>query len=346
MDFRRVFAAAITAAFVSACHRQAPMDDHTAHPPAQRVTTASNGEVNVPSAFVIVQPDQALPPSNQKAAARLAASPRKNEWVKLAWTPGSADSLMAFVVYPQNASAKSPVVVVVHEIYGLSTWVKSVADQLASQGFIAVAPDLVSKARGGPSTVTLDDTVASRLIRGVTIPERNAGIIAAASYAMSRPAAEKKYAVIGFCWGGQTTWAHGVHGGTNGFAGGVAFYGSFPFATPVQREGGGRMNMPIADSMAKIQVPVMLLNGSQDAGITAQMPAIDSIMNGLHKNYFGRNYPGAVHGFARAQDDPRGPGRGGEPRPRDTAEEQANVDALKDAWPRTVEFLKKNLGMR
>jgi carboxymethylenebutenolidase len=61
-------------------------------------------------------------------------------------------------------------------------------------------------------------------------------------------------------------------------------------------------------------------------------------MKSLGKWYFGRNYEGAVHGFLRAQDDPKAT--------RDETEEQANLAATKDAWPRTVEFLKKNLGVR
>ena len=68
------------------------------------------------------------------------------------------------------------------------------------------------------------------------------------------------------------------------------------------------------------------------------MPAVDSAMKVLGKNYLGKNYEGAVHGFLRAQDDPKAT--------RDEAEEQANLAAAKDAWPRTVEFLKKNLGVK
>jgi carboxymethylenebutenolidase len=144
--------------------------------------------------------------------------------------------------------------------------------------------------------------------------------------------------VIGFCWGGQTVWGHAVQGGTNGFVGGVAFYGAFPFMTNGQLA---------ADSMTKIRVPVMLLSGSMDNRIGATMPAIDSIMKAQHHWYFGKNYEGASHGFARSQDDPRN-------LPADATEQQktaakaaqaADLAAIKDAWPRTVEFLKKNLGI-
>src|SRR5947207_641109 len=154
---RRVLAVVSTFALLSACHRQAS------------VGSQANGAMT-PSGVVVVQDGPtALPASNNHAAARLAASPRKSEWVKIAWEPGSTDSLMAWVVYPNNARGKAPVVVVVHEIFGLSTGVRALADQVAAEGFIAVAPDLVSRARGGPSMVELPDSTASRLIRGVAI---------------------------------------------------------------------------------------------------------------------------------------------------------------------------------
>ena len=89
--------------------------------------------------------------------------------------------------------------------------------------------------------------------------------------------------------------------------------------------------------MAKIQMPVMLLSGSKDARIGASMPALDSTMKALGKWYLGRNYEGADHGFLRAQNDPK--------TPRDEANEAANLAATVDGWPRTVAFLKKNLGM-
>ena len=178
---------------------------------------------------------------------------------------------MAWVVYPSTSRAKTPVVVVVHEIFGLSTWVRGVADQVAADGFIAIAPDLISRVRGGPSTDELSGDSARKLIQGVNAAERNKGIAAVARYAMSQPSAAPKYAVIGYCWGGQTVFMHAVNGGINGFSGGVAFYG-----TPYMPASPGRRPCLNADSLAKITKPVMLLSGSKDARITAAMPAIDS----------------------------------------------------------------------
>src|SRR5690349_20968755 len=326
---RRVLCVAGTAVlFGTACtmQRRAPqsarlaMDDHmagmsAADMAAPRIVRRSEAQ-GVPG----------LPPSASTAKARISASPRHGEWVKLGWEPGSADSLIAWIVYPSTSNAKTPVVVVVHEIFGLSTWVRGVADQVAADGFIAIAPDLVSRVRGGPSTQELSGDSARKLIAGVNTTERNKGIIASARYAMAQPSAAPRYAVIGYCWGGSTVWAHAVNGGTNGFVGGVAYYG-LPYMNGA---------VPNTDSLTKISKPVVLLSGSKDQRIGAAMPAVDSAMKALGKSYTGINYPGAIHGFLRAQNDPKAP-------QRDEAEEQANLAAAKDAWPRTLDFLRRNL---
>jgi carboxymethylenebutenolidase len=320
-SLRVLMASCVAAGVLTACHHPPAADEHMAH--------MSAGDVAVPAAVNSVgQGNMALPASNEHAAARIAASPRHGEWVKVAWEPGSKDSLMAWIVYPSTSNAKTPVVVVVHEIFGLSTWVRSVADQVAAEGFIAIAPDLESRVRGGPSTDELPRDSATKLIRGVDAAERNRGIAAVARYAMSQPSAAQRYAVIGYCWGGGTVWMHAVNGGVPGFAGGVAYYG-LPYMNGA---------VPAGDSLAKIKTPVMLLSGSKDARIGAAMPAVDSAMKALGKTYTGKNYEGAVHGFLRAQDDPKAT--------RDETEEQANLTATKDGWPRTVEFLKKNLGAK
>ena len=323
MTHSKVFRAPLALAlFASACRmqQQTPADDHMSH--------MSAADMKAPAAAAMgSQGIAGLPASNNTAPARLAASPRHSEWVKIAWAPGSADSLMAWVVYPSTSNAHTPVVVVVHEIFGLQTWVRGVADQVAADGFIAIAPDLLSRVRGGPSTVEITGDSARGLIRDVQIPERNRGITAVANYAMALPSAAPKYAVIGFCWGGQTVWGSSINNG-KGFSGGVSFYGAFPYMNGAT---------VAADSMAKIRAPVMLLSGSKDARIGASMPAIDSTMKAMGKWYYGRNYEGAEHGFARAQNDAK--------TPRDEATEAANLVAITDGWPRTVAFLKKNLGM-
>lgn len=309
-------------------------DEHMAQMSADDMNPPPAAPASMPAGW---QGTPGLPPSNNAAPARLANSPRHGEWVKFASAPGSADSIMAWLVYPVS-STRAPVVVVVHEIFGLSTWARGAADQVAADGFIAIAPDFLSRARGGPSTVELSSDSARKIIAGVDPAERNRIIIAAANYAMMLPAATQKYAVMGFCWGGTTTFYSAINGGVDGFSAAVAFYG-LPYQSGGSPATATRPAVPAGidvDSVAKIHVPVRLFSGDRDARITAAMPQLDSIMKRLGKDYAGINYPGAIHGFMRAQNDPAGG--------RNSGTEAANLAAAKDAWPKAIAFLKQHLG--
>lgn len=298
------------AAFAAACSHEpasrpvasaATTDPHTGHLMAEM----SGATVADPASTW--QGTAGIPAGAADAAARLAASTRHGEWAKIAWEPGSTDSLMAWVVYPETKK-KAPVVVVIHEIFGLSTWVRGVADQLAADGFIAVAPDLLSRARGGPSADELKSDSATKLIRGVNVTEMNKGVFAAATYGLSLPAAKKKYGVVGYCWGGSATFNHAVFNGKN-FGGGVVYYGT----------------SAAKDSMPKIEAPVLGLYGGNDARVNATIGWADTTMKALKKSYDYKIFDGAGHGFLRAQDQP------------------ANLEAAKQAWPMTIAFFKKNL---
>ncbi len=329
---RRILAIS-TMVLLSACSvqpwkqsRTTGVDEHMAHMSATDMRSPM--VMNTRGGGEEYQGTPGLPASNNAAAARLKASPRHAEWVKIPWGNGP-DSLMAWIVYPMT-DKKAPVVVVVHEIFGLSTWVRGVADQFAADGFIAIAPDLVSRARGGPSTDELTGDSARKVIGRVPNADKDAGVQAAAAYAMAQPAAEKRYGVVGYCWGGSTAFNHAVFNG-KGLAAAVAYYGT-PYT--MRNPADSTKMIPAKDSLAKIKVPVMLLNGSADARIAAAMPDIDATMKALGKTYEGTNYQGAVHGFLRAQDDT--PGDVG----------AANLAATKDGWPKTIAFFKKHLGVK
>src|SRR6185503_4473066 len=125
MSFSRTIAIGAGALlFATACKHAQPADEHAAHMAAGEVAGQPQSEQ---------QGDTRYPASAIHTNARLAASPRHGEWVRVAWEPGSKDSIQAWMVYPTNSSAKAPVVVVVHEIFGLSNWVRSVADQAAAE---------------------------------------------------------------------------------------------------------------------------------------------------------------------------------------------------------------------
>ncbi|MEO8349995.1 MAG: dienelactone hydrolase family protein, partial [Acidobacteriota bacterium] len=129
-----------------------------------------------------------LPPSEQDALARLEKSPRHGEYVDLK-LPAGGTPIRTWVVYPERKS-RAGVVIVIHEVYGLSDWIRAVADQLAQEGFIAVAPDLISgrgPGGGGTGSVTTRDEVVA-LVRGVTPNEATARLNAVHDYAVRLPA--------------------------------------------------------------------------------------------------------------------------------------------------------------
>jgi carboxymethylenebutenolidase len=251
--------------------------------------------------------DTTLAPDADHALARLNASPRHGEWVMLHTATG--DSLHAWIVFPERRT-KAPVVVVIHEIFGMSTWIRAVTDQLAKEGFIAIAPDLIPSARipVGADTLTNQEGIAA--VAKLTPASVQAGITAAARYAMSLPAALQKYGVVGFCWGGTASFAHAVVSQTLGAS--VVYYGTSPSAA----------------DLAMVHAPVLGLYGGSDARVVATVGPADSVMKALHRTYEPHIFDGAGHGFLRAQ----------------TGNNGANMTASQQAWPATIQWFRKYLG--
>ncbi|HEU4564326.1 MAG TPA: dienelactone hydrolase family protein, partial [Gemmatimonadaceae bacterium] len=241
----------------------------------------------------------ALPAGAEEAQARLASSPRHGEWVMVG--AGAGDSVRAWVVYPERKE-KAPVVLVVHEIYGLTPWIRAVADQLAADGFIAIAPDLLSGKNipEGPNGPVQDSAVAA--IRALKPEDVQRRLDAVASYGMSLPAAERRYGIVGFCWGGGVSFAHAVH--APGLGASVVYYGTSPDAA----------------RLSSVRAPVLGLYGGNDARVNSTIPAADSAMKAMGKTYEPHIFEGAGHGFLRQQ----------------SGQEGANLAAAKQAWPLTV----------
>jgi carboxymethylenebutenolidase len=237
------------------CYRQhaATEDEHAEH--VATVTTSAEG--------ALAQPSSALPPDATGAAARIQSSPRHGEWVVIKTSP--TDSLMSWVVYPER-STKAPVVIVVHEIFGLSTWVRGVADQLAADGFIAIAPDLLTMKRGGDLTAEWAADSARAVIRTLNADDVHRDISAIAKYGMALPAALPKYGVVGYCWGGSTVFEHAVRAPSLGAS--VVYYGG----------------SPASERLASVRAPVLGLYGGDDARVNATIPAADSTMKALGKS--------------------------------------------------------------
>jgi carboxymethylenebutenolidase len=216
------------------------------------------------------------------AKARLDASPRHHEYVTL---KHDTRALQAFVVYPE-IKEKAPVVLLIHEIFGLSDWAKEMADELAAEGFIVVAPDLLSGfgPNGGGSSefASMDATV--KAVSGLDPAVVNADLDSAAEYAKHIPAANGKIAVAGFCWGGGKSFAFAAHSKVLSAA--FVFYGPGP-----------------AD-VSTVTAPVYGFYAGNDARIGATVPATTDAMKAAGKFYEPVTYDGAGHGFMRAGEDP------------------------------------------
>jgi carboxymethylenebutenolidase len=258
-----------------------------------------------PASGVSVPATAALPTDADGARARLASSPRHGEWVMI---PAGADSVRAWIVYPER-STKAPVVVVVHEIFGLSPWVRAVADQLAADGFIAIAPDLLTSKNLPNPTDSVPSDLATAAIRTLDPTDVHRQISAAASYAMALPSAAQRYGIVGFCWGGGVSFEHAVRSPTLGAA--VVYYGV----------------SPKSESLVSVKAPVLGLYGGNDARVDATIPGADSTMRALGKTYTHNIYEGAGHGFLRQQNGQNG----------------ANLTATQQAWPATIQWFRRYL---
>ena len=256
------------------------------------------------------------------AKAKLDNSPRHGEYVTIV-EPGGRN-LRAWVVYPE-VKGKAPVVVMIHEIFGLSDWVRLMADEVAAKGYIVVEPDLLSgfgappaagsdaampgmtagqmdhmhpptagagsafvPATPGGTTAFPDQAAVVKAVSGLDPALVLTDLDAAADYGKKLPSASGKLAVAGFCWGGGKSFAFATHRSDLGAA--FVFYGPPP---------------PAAD-MAKITAPVYGFYGENDARIGATIPQAVTDMKAASKTYEPVTYKDAGHGFMRAGQDPAG----------------------------------------
>lgn len=249
-----------------------------------------------------------LPPDADHAKATLDKSPRHGEWIDIT-VPDKKVPLKAYIVYPER-SDKAPVVMVIHEIFGETDWVRGVADQLAADGFIAIAPDMLSGhgPNGGGTDSLGGQQNVTRTIGQVKDPEVVADLNATREYALKLPSCNGKIATIGFCWGGGKSFMYATVQPTLNAA--VVYYG-----TP-----------PKADDMAKINAPVAGFYGGNDNRVTGTVPGAEQEMKKLNKTYEPHVYEGAGHGFLRQQ----------------TGNDGANMKASEQAWPATIQFLKEH----
>ncbi len=251
------------------------------------------------------------------AKANLAKSPRHGEYVTIHEAGGR--NLQAWVVYPES-KGKAPVVVLIHEIFGLSDWAREMADEVAAAGYIVVEPDLLSgygPASGAPATADgsaspsmdhmhmqapagsafgpatpggtaafPDQSAVVKAVSSLPDPGVLGDLDAAADYGKHLPAASSKLFVGGFCWGGGKTFLFATH--RHDLSAAFVFYGP----------------PPPADAMKNITAPVYGFYAGNDARITSTVDGAKADMKAAGKVYDPVVYDGAGHGFMRAGEAP------------------------------------------
>jgi carboxymethylenebutenolidase len=233
-------------------------------------------------------------------------SPRHREWVTIKHDGRNVET---FVVYPES-SKKTPVVLVIHEIFGMTDWVEDLADQVAEAGYIAVAPDLLSgMGPNGGRTSSFAAGKVGEAIGKLPPDQITADLNAAANYGLKLPASDGKLFVGGFCYGGSQTFRFATNRGDLKAA--FVFYGG----------------PPPKETMERIKAPVYGFYGGNDARIDATIPDTKENMKAAGKTYDPVIYDGAGHGFMRAGEDPAG--------------NDANRKARADAWVRWKALLSK-----
>jgi carboxymethylenebutenolidase len=240
------------------------------------------------------------------AKSALAKSPRHGEWVTVKHGERAVET---FVVYPESKS-KTAVVLIIHEIFGMTDWVQDLADQVAAAGYIAVAPDLLSGMgpNGGRTNSFAEDAVREAISK-LNPDQITADLNAAADYGLKMPASSGKLFVSGFCWGGSQTFRFATN--RPDLAAAFVFYGG----------------PPEKDAMARIKAPVHGFYAGNDARIDSTIPDTVTAMKAAGKAYEPVTYEGAGHGFMRAGEAP------------DATD--ANKKARTDAWVRWKSLLSK-----
>ena len=240
------------------------------------------------------------------AKARLDKSPRHGEWVKIKHGDREVN---CFITYPE-VKDKATAVVVIHEIFGLTDWARSVTDDLAEAGYIAIAPDLLSTTNGGTEELIKSGGNVGKAIQALPPDQITADLDAVADYVAKLPACNGKVVVGGFCWGGTQSFRYATN--NKDLKAAFVFYGTGP----------GK-----AEDIARISCPVHGFYAGNDARITATLPATTELMRAAKKTYAPVTYDGAGHGFMRAGEAPDA--------------NAANKKAHAEGWARWKELLKK-----
>lgn len=263
----------------------------------ERAQKFAIGGLTVAAIFETMRPNYAWAQQVAKDDARIATS------YEIVPSPQGNGSIRGYFAKPKSLSGKIPAVLVIHENRGLNPYVEDVARRLATENFLAFAPDGLTSVGGWPGTDE-EGAVKFRQVDGTKMFE---DFLAAFDWLKARPESTGKIGAIGFCFGGgvvnHLAWAR------PDMNAGVAFYGS----------------QPSAEDTAKIKAAMMLHYAEMDARLTSNWPAYEAALKANHVTYEGFVYPGAQHGFHN-----------------DTTP-RYNEAAAKLAWERSLAFFNRYL---
>jgi carboxymethylenebutenolidase len=205
-----------------------------------------------------------------------------------------------------RAKGRYPAIIVIHENRGLNDHTRHVARRFASEGYVALAADALSRSGGTASMPTPEKVreAFAAISSADVLSDLNAGL---AFLNKHENVKKGKLASIGFCWGGARSFLLAAE--PNDLKAAVVFYGTAPDEAV----------------LAKVHAPVLGIYGETDTRITSVVPNVADTMKKLRKKYEYKIYPGAAHAFFN-----------------DTGQ-RYNAEAAKDAWATSLDFLKRNI---
>jgi len=244
----------------------------------------------------------------QTEVEELSASPRHQEWVTL---KHGERELQAFVVYPET-NVKTKSIIVIHENRGLNDWARLFADKLAAEGYLVIAPDLISNTQDGKKhTTDFENPDAAREAIYALNPEQvTADLDAAFKYIKNDASSTGEVVIVGFCWGGSQSFGYATN--NKNISSAHVFYGTAPENT---------------EAFSEISAPVYGYYGGADNRVNATIEQTGEFMKAAEKTYEYEIYDGAGHAFMRSGSQP------------DASD--ANKKAHDAAWKRLLGLLKK-----
>lgn len=270
------------------------------------------------------QPPAAQPRGNDNqdwATAKLDKSPRHQEWVTIT---NGGNTLHGWVVYPE-VKTKVPVILVLHEVFGLTDSTRNTADEIAAMGYIAITPDMLSGLGpngGGSGTFTEAERRGANVLTSRSDESVNSDLNAWADYGLKLPQANGKFAVLGLSWGGGASFRYAAETKRSDLKAAFVFYDVGPPAVTQKYDGA-----PASISVANLKVPVYGFYPTKDTRTMAALQATKDAMAAAGKTLDPVLYEGAEHAFMRIGEDPRN-------------SNPANAEAVKESLARLEKLLK------